>query len=268
MSLTEMKSSSESGNQSSSAAGSPVSRTVLQENVKRLVMSVILRENSKGSFARLNPDGSLLKMSRGYAQANLDGFLESSCMIFPKWGIVSDGVAGELSILEPATGGNGYLLLPTVLANNLECRGKEYCGTRHAMKLHQAINLIPTCQSRESGNYMYANGDHGKPVATLTGKIALLPTCTSRDHKDTGKMENVPVNALLGRELGKNHGMKLQPAFAEWMMGFPQDWTDTVIASHRGDTARKDSSASEMPSSRSKFTRSSKRSQTSKKEHE
>lgn len=60
----------------------------------------------------------------------------------------------------------------------------------------------------------------------LSDKIRMLPTPTARDHKDTGNMENVPVNALLGRELGKNHGLRLQPAFVEWMMGFPINWTD------------------------------------------
>jgi hypothetical protein len=78
----------------------------------------------------------------------------------------------------------------------------------------------------------------------------LLTLNRAWDYKDCGNMENVPVNALLGRELGKNHGLKLQPAFAEWMMGFPEGWTAL--------------DASEMPSSRSKSTRSSKRLQTSK----
>jgi hypothetical protein len=250
-----------SDSQPLSAGGSPANLTVLQENVRHLVMTVISQENLKESFARLNPDGSLLRMSQGYAQANLDGFLENSYMIFPKWGIVSDGVAGKLPMSELVTIGNGS-------------------------------SLLPTCRSRESGNYQYANGDHEKPVLTLSGaiaamlptprttdasggirpndgknrigpkgekwginlsdKIAMLPTTTSRDHKDTGKMENVPVNALLGRELGKNHGLKLQPAFAEWMIGFPEGWTAL--------------DASEMPSSRSKSTRSSKPSQILKEE--
>jgi len=108
-------------------------------------------------------------------------------------------------------------MIPTLMAHNLECAGKEYePGKLHALKLSQAINM--------------------------------LPTPTSRDHKDTGNLENVPVNALLGRELGKNHGLKLQPAFAEWMMGFPEGWTAL--------------DASEMPLSRSRSTRSSKQSQT------
>lgn len=225
----EKRSSEPLAGQPLSAAGSPVNPTALQENVRHLVMNVILQENSKESFGRLNPDGSLLRTSRGSAQASLDGSLESSCMTFPKWGILSDGVVGELQMLEPAIKGNGSSLLPTSMgeAAAMEAVGKEYCGNRHSLKLTQAISMIPTCRSRESGNYQYANGDHKKPVLTLTGKIAgLLPTCTSRDHKDTGNLENVPVNALLGQELGKNHGLKLQPAFAEWMQGFPIGWTD------------------------------------------
>jgi hypothetical protein len=250
--LQEKISSSESDNQPSLVEDSPASHTALQENAKHLVMNVILQENSKESFGRLNPDGSLLRMSQGYAQANLDGFLESSCMTFPRWGILSGGVVGELPMLEPAIEENGFLLLPT-------------------------------CRSRESGNYQYANGDHEKPVLTLSGKIAeilptltscdatmgqlkgkeytgnrhalkleqainLLPTPTSRDYKDCGNMGNVPVNALLGRELGKNHGLKLQPAFAEWMMGFSPEWTAL--------------NALEMQLFRNKSIRSSKRSQT------
>jgi len=254
--------------QPSSAPDSPASPTVLQANVGHLVMNVILQENSKESFGRLNPDGSLLRTSRGYAQVNLDGFLESSCMTFPRWGMLSDGVVGELQISEHVIGANGSSSLPAVMANNLECEGKEYNGTRHALKLHQAINMLPTPRSREAGNYQYSQGDHDKPILTLSGVINLLPTLTGRDYKDTGNLENVPMKSLLPRVLGKRHGLKLQPAFAEWMMGFPPNWTDliaTPIVSHPEESELSDSDASEMLSSRSKSTRSSKRLQTLKK---
>ena len=248
MNSKEMRLSGESDDQPSSAEDSPASLIVLRENVKRLVMNVTLQENLKESFGRLNPDGSLLRMSQGYAQANLDGFLESSCMTFPRWGMLSDGVVGELPMSEPAIEENVSLSLPTLMANNLECEGKEYNGTRHAMKLHQAINLIPTARANERGNYQRDRGIKGKERLTLTGRISTIPTCTQRDYKDTGNLENVPEKSLLPRVLGKSYGLKLQPAFAEWMMGFPQGWTAL--------------SASEMPSSRSKSTRSSKRLQT------
>ena len=265
------------GDQPSSAPDSPASPTVLQANVGHLVMNVILQENSKESFGRLNSDGSLLRTSRGYAQVNLDGFLESSCMTFPRWGMLSDGVVGELQISEHVIGANGSSSLPTMTKSDCEGgvppnNGKyrvQKNGTKWGLKLSQKIALLPTYRSRESGNHQYANGDHEKPILTLSGVINLLPTCTGRDYKDTGNLENVPMKSLLPRVLGKRHGLKLQPAFAEWMMGFPLNWTDliaTPIVSHPEESAQSALDASEMPSSRSKSTRSSKRLQTLKKE--
>ena len=159
----------------------------------------------------------------------------------------------------PIINGNEYSLLPTPTKSDCEGgvppnNGKyrvQKDGETWGLKLNQKIRLIPTVRGHEVGEYQYSRGDHDKPVPTLTGIIAgMLPTCTARDYKDTGNMENVPVNALLGRELGKNHGLRLQPAFAEWMMGFSEGWTALNV--------------SEMPSSRRKSIRSSKRSQTGK----
>ena len=65
----------------------------------------------------------------------------------------------------------------------------------------------------------------------------MWPTPTSRDHKDTGDCANVPVNALLGRAVGPSKAAgSLNPAWVEWLMGFPPGWTDLK--------------PSEMPSSR------------------
>ncbi len=47
------------------------------------------------------------------------------------------------------------------------------------------------------------------------------PTPTSRDYKDTGNIDNVPENALLGRAYRHTFGENLAPEFSEWLMGFP-----------------------------------------------
>jgi len=47
------------------------------------------------------------------------------------------------------------------------------------------------------------------------------PTPTSRDWKDTGTMENVPENALLGRAYHHTYGGNLPGEFSEWLMGIP-----------------------------------------------
>src|SRR5208337_3362482 len=115
---TEIRSSKQSGDQRSSVPDFPASPTALQEIVMHLMMNVTLQENSKKSFGRLNPDGSLLKMSQGSAQASLDGSLENSCMTFPRWGILSDGVVGALQMSEPAIGESECSLLPTLAARD------------------------------------------------------------------------------------------------------------------------------------------------------
>jgi hypothetical protein len=61
---------------------------------------------------------------------------------------------------------------------------------------------------------------------TLHSQVKMWPTPTGRDHKDTGDCENVEDNGLLGRVVGptKTNG-SLNPAWVEWLMGYPQHWT-------------------------------------------
>jgi hypothetical protein len=258
-------------------------------------MSVICRENSSVSFGRLNPDGSLVRMFQGYVQASLDGSLENSSMTFPRWGILSGGVAGELLMSGRVTGGNGFLLLPTVTTQEIEhpemkqsetgrricgkdgnthsieladriamlptlntcdatmgqLKGKEFVGTKHAMKLEQAINLLQTPTSRDHKD-IGKNTNYQKisKKSKLAGRISLLPTVTTPRPHDNEKTcgQYIPSQNQkdLTYALGKNHGLKLQPAFAEWMMGFPIGWTDLPALG--------------MPSSHNKCTRSLKQS--------
>lgn len=65
-------------------------------------------------------------------------------------------------------------------------------------------------------------------AATL---VAGWATPTTRDHKDTGTLENVPVNCLLGRQAPlsiapteRRAGYALNPEFSRWLMGFPVAW--------------------------------------------
>ncbi len=251
MSQNDLSGMPVSPSQPLSAEDSPASLIRVQENAERLVMSVTSGRNCGELFAKLNRDGFWVKTSQGSVQVRMDGSSVEYCETWPRWGMLLGGVVGKLRMSERHTTENGSSLLPTLMgeAAAMECAGKEFCGNRHSLKLHQALNMIPTLTKADAHGHGYQKQKNGSKTLTIAG---LLPTCTTRDHKDTGNMENVPVNALLGRELGKNHGLKLQPAFAEWMQGFPPGWTALSV--------------SEMPSSHSKRTRSSKRLQTLKKE--
>ena len=57
------------------------------------------------------------------------------------------------------------------------------------------------------------------------------PTPTARDWKDGGYCPNVEVNGLLGRAVwtpleSATHRGALNPTWVEWLMGFPDGWTD------------------------------------------
>jgi hypothetical protein len=58
----------------------------------------------------------------------------------------------------------------------------------------------------------------------------LLPTPTTPrpldNNESAGKYYPSQNQKDLTFALGKNHGLKLQPAFVEWMMGYPDNWTE------------------------------------------
>jgi len=254
----DRKSSAPLAGRLSSAEDSPASPTALQENVRRLVTAVILPENSSVLFGKLNPDGSCLKTSQGSAQASLDGSLESSSMTFPKWGIVSDGVAGELLTLEPAIEENESLLLPTILGASTNPAAHGQSNGTFKQEINRRLAMLPTPNARDYKD-TGINTDYRKLAgkSKLAGKIAMLPTVTTPRPHGNDKTAGVFIESQNQKDLtcalGKNHGLKLQPTFAEWMMGFPEGWTAL--------------DASEMPSSRNKSIRSSKQSQKLKKQN-
>jgi len=88
----------------------------LQESVKALVMSVISGQSLDGCFARLDPDGSWVKMSQGFYQQQMAGFSEEYCGTWPKWGTLSAGVAGVPVTWVRPTIGKEFSSWPTVRA--------------------------------------------------------------------------------------------------------------------------------------------------------
>lgn len=78
----------------------------------------------------------------------------------------------------------------------------------------------------------------------------MLPTPNTRDYKGAGAKGRDNVDSVIERgarkgEIGTKTGLKLQPSFALWMMGFPTDWCDLE--------------AGEMPPSKRQATRLSRK---------
>jgi len=131
--------------------------------------------------------------------------------------------------------------------------GSSWKGQKRGSTVATAIAMLPTCTARDyKDTGQNTNYRKLSEKCILSGRIAMLPTVTTPRPHDSEKTagEYIPSQNQVDLTviLGKNNGLKLQPAFAEWMMGFPEGWTAL--------------NASEMPLSRSKSIRSSKRLQT------
>lgn len=131
-----------------------------------------------------------------------------------KQGMRPFGCLYQLAVSERPTDETGCGLLPTIqtwdaIAGSI--KGKEYnYQTKHAEKLEQAMNrrMLPT---PGEGDYKGCNPQIQESVAR---------------HAANGVNKQVMLRDLLEIEDGKRTGMKLQPAFVEWMMGYPESWTE------------------------------------------
>jgi hypothetical protein len=96
--------------------------------------------------------------------------------------------------------------------------------------------LLPTARTSMKNGASQKEVDAGNPKRRLETEIAMIPTPTTRDWKGARKPETLakagrlPSNDLESTLIGTQTGLKLQPNFVEWMINFPQGWTD--LAEH------------------------------------
>ena len=130
---------------------------------------------------------------------------------WPRAGIMHNGIVSRLQPSAPLTEEIefGYMHIPTV-----------------------------TVQDSTGRQYQYSGGDHSKKVLTLAGYAKKYPTLTSRDYrsgmsKETLKRRQsessrgVNLSEHIQRIEGNNG--KLNPAWAEWLMGYKTGWTELNV---------------------------------------
>lgn len=198
---------------------------MLAQQVKELVSLIVkgtlpapvFGESMPGLFASLSQDGSWQKTCAGYSQSLLPGFggedSELFCETWPKWGIVLDGHAMELPMLERHTNESEYSLWPTAsVCGNYNRKGASATSgdgldtavkKMHSVNLSQAVNW-PTPRAREgnSGSYGCASIERNADRNYLDGVVI--------------KKEEKPGN--------------LNADWVELLMGLPIGWTDINVA--------------------------------------
>lgn len=113
---------------------------------------------------------------------------------------------------------------PTPLAT--DWRGSKTFGNG-VMKLPGFVAKFPTPTASDATS----GGRHGNGSLKLQGAVALFPTPKARDGKDTGTVppsrQQDPGKDTLGQRVARDgDGGPLNPTWVEWLMGFPNGWTD------------------------------------------
>lgn len=206
----------------SSRGAFPASRTVRPGNG-----SVVWTPETSGltPFAYCEsvtlPSGS----SRTYpVSSQAEMLTESPCSAaslatYPKRGSMRNGACWERMMSVPRIDASGCGYWPSATATTRECtpgqweqRRADQGVTLHSTYLQDAVKY----QAEERSNYPTPRvPDLRTVVARGQSTPQTWGTPTSRDHKDTGTMENVPENALLGRQV-LNRATWSSPRHSDW----------------------------------------------------
>ena len=168
---------------------------------------------------------------------------------FTKQGMMQNGQLYQQVLWEPvireADGGS----LPTPRANQAMAANLNLPSIKNHQypNLETVVSQLPTPTASDveggvatdvqykNGNYFRVNNKGERWGVKLRDAVAILPTPTARDYKDSGENMNYKKAAKKGRlpgvivesrstQTGKD--TNLNPHFVEEMMGYPIGWTD------------------------------------------
>lgn len=185
----------------SSLADSPASHSVTQGEEKARQMTATSGRACFESYKTSSQTGSSLKMCAA-SLLGTTAWYSSRCALTWKAKVTkSSRLLFQLAPSTPRTGETGSGLLPTV-----QTQGLKVCKNGKSVPM-----MLPTPDA--------SDGSRG-PAKTYNPKA----------KSQSGRT----VTTLVGSGTGEK--LRLQPAMPEWMMGFPERWTEFPIASPSGGT--------------------------------
>lgn len=144
----------------------------------------------------------------------------------------------------PRTDATGSGLWPTPISQDSKHSGTAPSGPGQAMKLSYAVQepaLWPTPNVPNGGRSVAHVEDwrgstayhKGKKVQVgLEAAVKLWPTPSANDNRDRGHLGMPAIQRRMAKGKQLNLGMvvsttsgALNPAWVEWLMGFPEGWT-------------------------------------------
>jgi len=189
---------------------SRASRSPQQEKEKEQEMIGSCGRRCYELYAQYIPDGLLRKMSEVLLASKTAWYSKDYSLTWKVKGIRYSRLLFQLVPSVRHTDGIEYGSLPTPDAN---------MGKRGEMKEWKPI--------RPSGHHA---------CLTLNDAVKMLPTPTARDYKSPNgadhmkktrpHMDQLPNVVRDGMSNGQK--LRLEPAFVEFMMGFPEGWTELI----------------------------------------
>lgn len=220
---------------------------MLAQQVKELVSLIVkgtlpapvFGESMPGLFANLNQDGLWLKTWQGYCQSLLPGFGGEDSELYsetwPKWGIVLDGHAMELPMLEHHINESECLLWHTSDCSDRRSLKSKQQGVNNQVKAYwRTPQSHNGAQGPKSKMFYEKCLKTGQSAITLVDQVKNWPTPAARDSKGSNSAKHLStghhINQLANKvKLNKTEG-QLNADWVELLMGLPIGWTDIDVA--------------------------------------
>lgn len=220
---------------------------MLAQQVKELVSLIVkgtlpapvFGESMPGLFANLNQDGLWLKTWQGYCQSLLPGFGGEDSELYsetwPKWGIVLDGHAMELPMLEHHINESECLLWHTSDCSDRRSLKSKQQGVNNQVKAYwRTPQSHNGAQGPKSKMFYEKCLKTGQSAITLVDQMKNWPTPAARDSKGSNSAKHLStghhINQLANKvKLNKTEG-QLNADWVELLMGLPIGWTDINVA--------------------------------------
>lgn len=206
----------------SSPAASHANHSLKPDEGKERATTAISGRKCLGLFGNFGRDGSSVKMLRDCLLSKPVWFSNQCALTWKEQVTPSKRLLYRLSPSARRTGeiGFGLLLTPTVV-NAIE-RSDEALMKKSKKRLASGRITTPPGNLQEQMNAFQKTG-------SLTDMTSLLPTPNASEAikgRESSPSQMKRHTPGVGATVGNATGLKLHPNFVEWMMGYPQNWTD------------------------------------------
>ncbi len=174
-------------------------------------------------FKRLVRDGSSWRMSLVSSLLRQEWYSSAVFLTWKLKGTRFNRCLFQLAVSAPRTRENDFGLLQSPMPSDVD-GGRTTKGSKRQGETGLRWQLLATPRASDPKKRGNMSGD---PRNGLPGQIAMLPTpasvpCSPESHNQVSGQFRVGIE----KALGTNTGMRLQPAFVEWMMGYTEGWTE------------------------------------------